>query len=486
VKGRVDYNASAERRSFSAGGSPLTGTLAERLRLALFLAMLGICVFAGGSARPDAVQLLFLRPAILLCLVAILLVPGRLDVRVVKAPLILLGLYAASMALQLIPLPPGLWLSLPGHSRYAEAAAAAGAVQPWRPLSLTPDLTWNSLVALIVPLSALLGFAALRDDQRQVLLPVLIGIAVFSALWGMLQVLGSQSGPLYFYSVSHSGSAVGAFANRNHQALFLAMAIPALAVWARTGAGIRTTLWPRALVAVGIAIFMVPVVLVTGSRTGAVIGIVSIGAAIAIGLTSEPVRLGRVGAKWGIAVGACLAALVIATIAFGRAEAIDRLLAFNTLDSELRILNTPRVWQIMREFFPFGTGYGSFAPVFQGYELEWMLRPTYFNRAHNDLLELAMTGGAPGLLVLFAFVIWWARATLRASIPVRATSVSISFARLGAALLLLCMLASLTDYPLGTPLMVFVAAIACGWLAAYTVKRDRRQVRADVGLLPKT
>ena len=54
-----------------------------------------------------------------------------------RVPLILLGALAALMAIQLIPLPPGIWTALPGRERYLEAAAAIGIPQPWRPISLT-------------------------------------------------------------------------------------------------------------------------------------------------------------------------------------------------------------------------------------------------------------------------------------------------------------------------------------------------------------
>ncbi|MEI9928771.1 MAG: hypothetical protein WDN44_15190 [Sphingomonas sp.] len=61
---------------------------------------------------------------------------------------------------------------------------------PWRPISLTPDRTWNSLIALLTPLCVLVAYAGLRDDQRKAILPVLIGLAFLSALLGIAQISG--------------------------------------------------------------------------------------------------------------------------------------------------------------------------------------------------------------------------------------------------------------------------------------------------------
>src|SRR3546814_18783044 len=49
---------------------------------------------------------------------------------------------------------------------------------------------------------------------------------------GLAQVIGPRDGPLYLYEITNNGSAVGLFANRNHQAALLACLFPMLAVYA--------------------------------------------------------------------------------------------------------------------------------------------------------------------------------------------------------------------------------------------------------------
>ena len=152
-----------------------------RIRFFILAGFLILCALGGGAARADVLSLLYLRPASVICIVAILLVPGPVDWRLIRVPLLLLLTTALVMLIQLIPLPPQFWLSLPGHERYAEAAAAAGIPQPWRPLSLTPALTINSLVSLLIPLAVLIGFAAVHEQHRPTLTKCFVGIALASA-----------------------------------------------------------------------------------------------------------------------------------------------------------------------------------------------------------------------------------------------------------------------------------------------------------------
>ena len=52
-------------------------------------------------------------------------------------------------------------------------------------------------------------------------------VAIVLGLWQMLE--GPDS-PLYFYTLSNRGLAVGWFANRNHLASFLASCVPMVAL----------------------------------------------------------------------------------------------------------------------------------------------------------------------------------------------------------------------------------------------------------------
>src|SRR5262245_17066842 len=76
--------------------------------------------------------------------------PGRgvlvFCVLVVLAPLV-----------QLIPLPPSVWTQLPNRAVEVESMELAGRELSWMPLSIAPQATALSAIALIVPISVFLA-----------------------------------------------------------------------------------------------------------------------------------------------------------------------------------------------------------------------------------------------------------------------------------------------------------------------------------------
>ena len=117
-----------------------------------------------------------------------------------------------------------------------------------------------------------------------------------------------------------------------------------------------------------------------------------------------------------------------------------------------------------RDFAWTGSGFGSFDPLFRMYEPDAMLKPTNFNHAHNDWLELALTGGVPALAVLTLFVGWASVQMARCWRAPGATAMVLS-ARGGGIALLVLGAASISDYPLRTPLMAALMTLSCAWLA---------------------
>src|SRR5262245_31218571 len=176
---------------------------AYRLRFGIFVVLLVLCCLGGGGSRGDITSLLYLRPAAVVALAAILLVPGPVDFKAIRAPFWLLVGLTVWMALQLVPLPPAIWTSLPGRAPVVAGASVIGIEQPWRALSTSPDLTLDSLASMVVPFAALLGMAALDREGRERLLPVLIGIALISALLGIAQISGGATSPFYMYRVTN-------------------------------------------------------------------------------------------------------------------------------------------------------------------------------------------------------------------------------------------------------------------------------------------
>lgn len=434
-------------------------------RFWIYLVFLAACFLMGGGSRLDILSLPILQPFAVLCLAALLLLPGRKDLAPLHVPLLLLLALAAIMMAQLIPLPPDVWAQLPGHARFAAIVDPAIGTRPWRPISITPDLTLASLVGLIVPATALIGFSTLTVEQNRRLLPFLLVMTTASIVLGLAQVAGGPNSALYFYRITNNDSLVGLFSNRNHQALLLAMTWPLLALWAIEPTDRKQPL--KWVIVVAMALFLLPVLIATGSRGGLFLAVLGIAAAFLIARTGNSgllrARLARF-SRWIWAGAVAVAAmLVAATIVFSRDEALQRLIGTN-FAQETRLQALPTLIRILRDFFPVGSGFGSFDPIYRAYEPVELLAPTYLNHAHDDLVELIITGGVAGLLVAALFILWLVRRIIvafRAPRPSRRGD----YARTASVMIAMILLSSLVDYPLRTPLMSAIFAIACGWLA---------------------
>jgi hypothetical protein len=439
---------------------------AGRVRFLLFITLLVLCFLGGGGSRDDILSHLYLYPAAVMLLASILAIPGQTDFASVRAPMILLGALALIMALQLVPLPPSVWAELPGHARFLEAAAVAGVEQPWRPISVAPDQTLGSLAWLVIPASVLGGYACLERPHRHALLQVLLALIFAGTLLGIAQIVGGPESRAYLYRITNAGSAVGWFSNRNHQAALLSATFPMLAVWASLPEANRQRFQSRAAVAAVFAIILIPMILVTGSRAGLFLAIIAVAASFfSFGQQLAQINpfVRRHSRVLLAALVAASAALVAAAILMSRAQAWDRLVGASQTDG-VRIGNLPIYFQMISDFFPFGSGFGSFEALYKIYEPAHSLTRAYLNRAHNDLAELLITGSLPALIVLLAGLWWFARAGFvvyrRGASPAES-----GLARTAVVIIAILLLASLVDYPLRTGIGAAVLALAAAWLS---------------------
>lgn len=290
---------------------------------------------------------------------------------------------------QLLPLPPALWQALTGRAPYALALQALGEADVWRPLSLTPDATWVSVLAGI-PLVALfmLGLSAPRRWLHRLLVVGLAGAFLQAAL-GLAQL-----GP---YPVLHAGAefagVIGTFANSNHLAGYLAMSLP-LVVWqwqqARGGvdrAGLWVWLWPL------VGFVMLLTVLAGQSRAGLVVAVVAgCGALLLCGRASQ-----RWDWRWRL--GGFAVALALALAALGT-RGLQRFAGQNLdADGGLRLEVALATLRAAGDFWPAGSGWGSFAGVFLGYQ-PLSIGTVLVPHAHSDYVQWLLEGGAAGALCM--------------------------------------------------------------------------------------
>ncbi len=429
--------------------------------------ILFICLVAltGGTSRPDSLSQALVRAIAAVAIAGWAFAPIAWRNRDLRAAYVLIGCIAALILIQLIPLPPQIWSKLPGRDFYLMSADAAGIAQPWRPISLVPDRTWNSLFVLLVPLAAIVGLSHLSSRRRARLLMPVIAIIMASAILGLAQLSDGQDSALRPYAYSSDRFASGFFANRNHQALLLACALPMLAGWAMSSDIASSARKGRVYVALGLAAFIILMLPTTGSRVGIAVGIIGALGAIAIampGITGLLRRISRRQRRRLLTYAAGAGAVFVAVLAlFGRNEAIRRLYGLDVAE-DLRARTWLLVLDMSGTFFPAGIGLGSFDIVYRRFEPFEHLSYTYLNQAHNDILQVFVEGGALGGAILIAFMIWWMRASWRvwraAPAPDREAG------RAGSVAIGLILIASVFDYPMRTPLMMTILAIAGAWL----------------------
>jgi O-antigen ligase len=449
---------------------------AEAIPYWALVTFLILTFMTGGASRADVQSLIILRPAaVIFCGIGL----WRLKWEHVKAYRFLFGMAAAIFALvgsHLIPLPPPIWGALPGREIITEIDKVAELGKVWRPISMVPSSTWNAFYSLFVPLAVLLLGVQLSREERFKLLPWVLSLGLFSGFWGILQVVGDPQGPLYLYDVTNNGAAVGLFSNRNHQAILLASLFPMLAVYASTSARSVEQLGFRLWLAIGAGIVLVPLLLVTGSRAGLILGVVGLLSIVLVyrkptSLTPKKRTTRKFDPRYALAAFAVLC-LGILTIIMSRAEAFQRLFTAGQGEDERFKVWVP-IAHMAWKYFPFGSGIGSFIEVYQIDEPYELLNPEYYNHAHSDWLEVYMTGGLPALALLGVTVVAWSRMSFKSLRAPWSEGRTITIARLGALTILILALGSIGDYPLRAPSLACVFVIAALWVSGADSKRGR-------------
>jgi O-antigen ligase len=440
-------------------------------------AFLVFVFLTGGASRIDVQSLIILRPVSTIACALALLTLRRDHLKRYKAVMTGFAAVLLVCVLHLVPLPPALWQALPGREIIEEVDLAAGFGSTWRPLSMTPLNGWHSLLSLLTPLAVLLFGVQLNRTDLFRLLAVMLGIGALSGLIGILQVIGSPTGTLYFYRITNNGSAVGLFSNRNHNALFLASLFPMLAVFASAASTTESRRRFRQVVSLGAIIVNVPLILVTGSRSGLIVGFIGLLAAVVLYRKPEKGRTSRKGGRrWRIGPAPFFAGIAVLctgllTVLFSRAEAFTRLFAQSTAED-----NRTEFWTVsidlIGKYFPWGSGLGSFVEAYQIAEPAGALNPLYVNHAHNDWIEILMTLGLPGAILLLAglgIVAWqtldlWRRAD--------ETRPEANYGKMAGVVIGMMAIASAPDYPLRTPSLLSLLVCCLLWLFAAGRKVD--------------
>ena len=438
------------------------------LQFWLVVFFLALVFATGGSSRGDVQSLLILSPAsVIFCGFALWSL--RFE-HVKENRLMVIGASAVIVLalIHLIPIPPGLWELLGRSTDIVSVQAQTGTIVRWKSFTPVTSNGWQSALALTTPLVVVLFGIQLRQIDIFRLLPVVIVLFSISAFIGLLQIISDPNGSLYFYRITNNGSAVGLFANRNHAATLLGCLFPILAVYASIAKRSIDEQRGRQLWCGLIAVVIIPLILITGSRSGLIAAVLGLAGGSILYRTTKRGNSNKLqGRKKAAAIvpvaeALALAGLVSLTYWLSRAEAVERLFLFAS-EQNLRADFVGAAMGLFSKYYLAGIGSGSFAEFYQIAEPVPMLNSTRLNRVHNDWVEFAVTFGLPGLTLLGLFIVfyliksyrlWWLSGSSRYSIIVG------RMAGMGIAILAI---ASLSDYPLRTPTMMSVLALFTLW-----------------------
>jgi O-antigen ligase len=424
-------------------------------------AYLFACLILGGSAQGIWQNMILQLAGVAIIAWAALDAAGE-RLSAASRYLLLIAIAAiAVIALQMIPLPPAVWTHLGPRAGVADGFRALGTAVPPEPLSLTPAATLDSLLAIVPALAIVIAMVRLRAYRPQWIAFALLAGTLAGIALGAMQVASSSSelSPWYLYEDTNPGKAVGFFANVNHMATLLVIAIPFLAAIVAAGRSKNMQRYSAIIsIAAGFAIVVVVGLALNGSLAGYGLALPVIAASILVMLPpASRLRPWIVAAVAFLFVGA-VTALEITPIGSGRIGEH----AATSVQSRAQILSTTT--QAAADFMPFGSGLGSFRAVYPLYERAEEVGTEYVVHAHNDYAEVALELGAAGIVLMMLFLSWWAAAAWRAWRSAEAGP----FARAAAIASAAVLIHSVVDFPLRT------AAIAACFAACLALLADSR------------
>ena len=434
--------------------------------------LLVVALFLGGGNWLFPLQRMIVEIAAVLVLAWFCLRPGRMPQGNTTgiSTKVIIGLIVATLLLllvQLVPVSPSIWHSLPGREHELDVYTAAGAPDRWAPISLNSSATRDTIAFFLVPLSMFVAVLRIdRDAQRRLLMV----IAAFCLLNGFLVMAQFQGFSwLTFYS-TYGRPGTGLFANKNHSAVFLVAAMPAVA-WAIMESRQTVAITTRRWIAVGTIGFLSLAVFGCLSRAG--LGLLPLGIAVSAVILAPGAVGGR---RTAVAFGCFVALMLLLVVILPKTDVVARALARFDATSDLRYQFWPVVKDGIRAYFPVGSGFGTFQPVFAALEPLSIVKPTYVNHAHSDYLEIALEGGLVAVILMLAFIVWFAATAIVRLRTCRRGQVGFAPVAIAVAGITELLLHSVLDYPLRTLALATLASVYCAVLSNRPTALDLQEL----------
>jgi O-antigen ligase len=452
----------------------------HQARLALVPAYLLLCLTLGGASAAgiwgNALLQILALPIIAASALATPSTPMPAPGRQLVA---LLLMAVAVVAMQLVPLPPSIWTSIPGRPAIAEGFAAVGAELPWLTVSLAPYKTISSALWLLPAVAILLAILRLRAFKPGPIAWTIVGVTAVSVAIGAMQVAGGEMSRWYLYEITNRGASTGFFSNANHLATLLVCTFPfltALYLHARAkGQSMQRNSGLLVILAGAVGVVLVGVAV---NRSLAGVGLsVPVLAASALMFLS---RRGRAMPKWLLALVPLLAVASVAVT-------LTAPLGNNLIGEEARSSGDSRATSFARsldaagDYVPAGSGIGTFQEIYRSHEDPRTMQRAFMNHVHSDYIELWLEAGVPGAIVLLLFLFWWAQRTW----AIWRADERDHFALAGSIASAAILAHSAVDYPLRTAAIAAVFALSVALMAEPRPAGRARRERSEEGGKPR-
>lgn len=447
------------------------------MNFALVFLVLGSSLLFGGGTRQG-----FLGDAAIELLAVILLSVGIWRVfsgtqpwrGVLFAAVVLVWLAVVLVAQGAIIFPEAIALTSLGVGPLPQLALSSSGG-----LSVAPQATWAAALSFLAPLAIFVGVSGLPVGERLLLVRALVAFAVLSVGLGLLQVMHGEASPLRFFPETNVREAVGFFANRNHLATLICVAIVFAGVVVATASDGRSLFgltgherggsgWDQMRLALIASLFvwLLAGAFFTRSRAGLVLGCLAVVFSLYLffSYARRRPRDGSSRSGGGLALVGLGAVIVGGVAVLG----IDRVAAILDRDhvGDLRFVFAWTTIETALKTLPFGTGLGSFVPVYATVERGDDVFRGFANRAHNDFAEFLLESGLAGAVLVGLFLLWFCFGAAVAFLGRRMErhDIDLLLRRSGTLVILIVLVHSFVDYPLRTAAIACVFAVACALL----------------------
>ena len=433
----------------------------DKLTLAALLLIISLGFFYGGSSTEgDFIRQIVNILSAFFLIIFVILTPSVIIQRIPAVINRLLFLGLSFIAIQLIPFHPSIWTALPGRDNIVEELVLFNQPLGWRPLSMAPLRTLNYIMELFPGILAIyLACISSRFVVRWMFVLFTV-FALINLIWGFAQVYSNGDPSLYIWSHTNLGSPTGSFANVNHQATLMLIALPLIAyVCKYYSASSLKDRYGFSPLLLGLALWLLCIacIVMVKSTAGYLIAIPTIYLSILI-LVGKNVSLLRRLSKYSFIIISCLGVFFVLLTDLSHVQELGAAESPEVSTSRHEI--TKVSLKMLETHWVFGIGAGAYADVNQSFEDRLSVTSTYINHAHNDYLEIMIELGVLGLFFMILSLAIILKAAIKNWLGLYSSNDYLL--RAASVIIFVLLLHSVFDYPLRSQFLFVVFSFSVG------------------------